>query len=275
MPRGPKPNKNHSVLVDDVSGVLPLVQSVKKQGNAGYREGPLIFHEFIRTVFPDYRFGRVHQEIVRQCQGVLDGKVKRLLVQISPQGGKSLLTSQLLTAAYLTKYPSRKVGLCSYNQEMACEHSVAARDFYTLAGGQLSSSLQGNWRNVSGGGVWATGVGGSVTGKSNSGLLIVDDPIKNLEEAESPAAMEKLWNWYYSAFRARKQPHTAIVIIHTRWTQNDLIGRLLDIEAESPEEAKEHWTVLDFPALYEPPDVRPAIPKSCTVIPDWRLSSGG
>ena len=90
------------------------------------------------------------------------------------------------------------------------------------------------WETGQGGGLWAAGVGGPITGKGGH-LLLVDDPLKNAEEAASEVIREKQKDWYRSTFYTRAEPDAAIVIIQTRWHEDDLSGWLLaEEQADGP-----------------------------------------
>lgn len=188
----------------------------------------------------------------------------------------SLLSSRLLPAAYLMQHPDRQVAICSYSAELAEGFSREAREFYRNAGGMLDPSNQSvnRWGTEGGGGCWATGIGGSVTGRSAS-LIIADDTVKGREEADSPRTMEKLWSFYQGSLYTRLEPkHGAIVVVATRWGESDLTGRLLEMEANAPEEARENWTIIDWPAISEDVGSRPPLPQHCEIIQDWRAEAG-
>ena len=230
----------------------------------------VILHKYIKEVSPTYKFYKVHAALIRELQKIIDGTNKRLIIQIPPRIGKSYLASRLFPAGYLTAYPDRSVGLVSYAAELAEGFSRTARSYYVDSGGALDPHKMAvnDWGTQSSGGLWAAGVGGAITGRSGS-LLIVDDPVRNQADADSGLQMEKLWDWYTSTLYTRLEPQVgAIVVIQTRWSENDLIGRLLEHEKNVDEEERENWTILDLPALYEPE--RPELPSNCTVIPDWR-----
>jgi predicted phage terminase large subunit-like protein len=236
----------------------------------------IVFHKFIKDVFPNYKFYKVHAELTKQLQAVIDGKCNRLIIQIPPRHGKSLLASRLLPAAYLLAHPNRFVGITSYSAELAEGFSRNARDMYKQAGGLLDQYKQAvnDWGTQGGGGLWAAGVGGAITGRSGH-LLIIDDPVKNREDAESPKMMEKLWDWYTSTLYTRLEPSVgAIVVIQTRWSENDLIGQLIESEKNVSEKGRENWTILDLPAISEDISSRPILPDHCEVIDDWRENEG-
>lgn len=236
----------------------------------------VVLHKFIKEVSPAYKFYKVHAELTIQLQRIIDGKCKRLIIQIPPRTGKSFLSSKLFPAAYLLAHPDRYTGIVSYSAELAEGFSRAARDYYRQAGGTFDPAKQAvnDWGTQGGGGLWAAGVGGAITGRSGH-LLIIDDPVKNREDADSPRVMEKLWDWYTSTLYTRLEPEVgAIVVIQTRWSENDLIGKLLESEKNVSEKGRENWTILDLPAISEDIGSRPPLPSHCNVIPDWREEAG-
>lgn len=263
--------------LDRVGGSLELARELKSAKKQSRQDGQnVIFHKIIRQVYPNYKFYKFHAELVKQLQKVIDGECKRLIISCPPRHGKSLLSSKLLPAAYLLAHPDRYVALCSYSAELAEGFSKEARDFYREAGGLLDPSSQSTnrWGTQGGGGCWATGVGGSVTGRS-ANLIIADDTVKGREEAESPKTMEKLFSFYQGSLYTRLEPgDSAIIVVATRWGENDLTGRLLEAEANAPEIARENWVIMDLPAISEDINSRPPLPEHCEVIPDWREGPG-
>jgi predicted phage terminase large subunit-like protein len=106
------------------------------------------------------------------------------------------------------------------------------------------------------GGVTAAGVGGPITGKG-ARIAIIDDPVKNAEEANSEVMREKVWEWYQSTLYTRLTPDGRIIVVMTRWHEDDLVGRLLKKEKEEIEAGThvgERWTIINFPALAEEDD---------------------
>ena len=254
-----------------------LTKDVREIKNKARQEGEkVIFHKMIKQVKPSYRFYQMHAVLIKEFQKVIDDECTRLIVSTSPRHGKSELSSRLLPAAYLLAHPDRYVAICSYSAELAESFSREARQYYKAAGGLLdpTNTSVSNWGTMGGGGCWATGIGGSVTGRTAS-LIIADDTIKGREEADSPKTMEKLWQFYQGSLYTRLEPgHGGIVVVATRWGENDLTGRLLELEANSPESNRENWTIIDLPAISEDPGDRPPLPGNCNVIPDWRKKPG-
>lgn len=264
-------------VISKSTGDLEMLAALKKAKNIRTEDGKrIILHKFIREASSNYKFYKVHAALTRQLQRVIDDDCRRIIVQLPPRSGKSELVSRLFPAAYLLAHPDRFVGLVSYSAELAEGFSRVARNHYRNAGGQLDQYKQAvnDWGTQGGGGLWAAGVGGAVTGRSGH-CLIIDDPVKNREDAESPRMMEKLWDWYTSTLYTRLEPGVGTIIVcQTRWSENDLIGRLIESEMNVSDKGRENWTILDLPALYEDPGSRPILPDHCEIIPDWRTDLG-
>lgn len=224
--------------------------------------------EFIAAVDPKFRFYRHVERLIDVLQRVADGAVRRLMVFMPPRHGKSQTVSRLFTAYYLRRYPERWVGINSYGADLAYTLSRNARDNYTAAGGELNPKATGvtHWETPQRGGMWAAGVGGPITGKGFS-LGIIDDPLKNAEEAASETIRQKHKDWYRSTFYTREAPEGAIVVIQTRWHEDDLSGWLLQEELAEDDEP-ERWHIVSMPAIAEEPATFPA---TCTVEPDDRV----
>lgn len=225
----------------------------------------LTFRQFIARVHPRYQFYAHCERLIAALQKVADGELPRLMVFMPPRHSKSETVSRLFPAYYLLRHPHRFVGLASYGAELAHTLSRAARDFYTLGDGQLHprASAVRHWETEQGGGMWATGVGGPATGKGFT-LGVIDDPLKDAEEAASSTIRAKQKDWYSSTFSTRMEPGAALVVLQTRWHEDDLSGHLLTMEADEPE----YWHVIDMPALAMEP--RDDLPPSCTLEDDPR-----
>jgi predicted phage terminase large subunit-like protein len=190
----------------------------------------------------------------RYLLDAIAGKVKRLMVFMPPRHGKSELISHYLPACYLGMYPDHRVILASYEAGFAAIWGRKARRELEEYGEPLwgvqvdpTSSAADRWdiRDHRGGMITA-GAGGPITGKG-ADLLICDDPVKNAEEAHSQVYREKTWDWWCSTAQTRIEPGGSAVLMHTRWHEDDLAGRLLKHEPEK-------WTVLKLPAIAEEAD---------------------
>lgn len=198
---------------------------------------------------------------------VVAGEIRRLMIFAPPQHGKSELTSVRLPAYWLGRRPNDPIIITSYGATLAEAKSRQARDivesaeyralFGTLRAGEIESvqvrpdsrAVQ-RWQVMAPnrGRVIAVGVGGPVTG--HGALLgIIDDPHENWEEAQSATMRNRVWEWYRGTFRTRIWEGGAIVLIMTRWHEDDLAGKLL-------KEQPGQWTVLRLPALAESQEER-------------------
>lgn len=253
--------------------LVERIRNTQRQESAVVRD--LSFKDFIKQAMPSFQFYRWNEVLIERLQEVADGKLSRLMVQVPPRHGKSEL-AKLFAAYYLLRYQQRFVGVSSYSAELAYTFSRAARSYYRNTGGQFNpaASAVGFWETEQRGGCWSAGSGGSITGKGGH-LIVVDDPVKGREEAESPAYVRKLHDWYKSVLRTRLNPEGgAMVLIQTRWSATDLIGLAMDLEQHAPEEFREGWHLIDFPALYEDWDMRPAVAECITVEEDFRTEAG-
>ncbi len=223
------------------------------------------FRQYVAAVNPRYEWFRHCEVIARVAERVARGELKRVMLFVPPRHSKSETISRLFTGYYLLAHPERWIGLTSYSSELAYVLSRASQENYTRGGGTLSDKAGAvkHWETGRGGGLWAAGVGGPITGKGFH-LGVIDDPLKNAEEASSAVIREKHKEWYRSTFYTRAEPDAAIVIIQTRWHEDDLSGWLLSEEAG---ESSEHWHIVNLPAIADAPAV---FPPSCTMETDWR-----
>jgi predicted phage terminase large subunit-like protein len=175
------------------------------------------------------------------------------MVFMPPRHGKSDLISKYFPAWYLGTLPNNHVILVSYEADFAASWGRKARevldelaDDFGIKVKQESSAAK-HWE-IEGhsGGMDAAGAYGPITGKG-ADVLVIDDPVKNAEEAYSPVQREKLWDWYQSTAFTRLEPNGAIILVMTRWHEDDLAGRLLKHEPGQ-------WEVISLPALAEADD---------------------
>lgn len=232
------------------------------------RASSLTFRDFIRRVMPRFQFYQHIDKLISVLQRVADGELDRVMVFMPPRHGKSETFSRLFTAYYLYRYPERWVGVNSYADALASTLSRNARDNYVSGGGSLKSdaSAMHHWETGKGGGLWAAGVGGPITGKGFS-LGCIDDALKNAEEAASETIRDKQRDWYRSTFYTRAEPGAAVVIIQTRWHEDDLCGWLLASEGGEDDEP-ERWHIVCMPAIAT--EQAYTWPSTCTVEPEFR-----
>jgi predicted phage terminase large subunit-like protein len=208
---------------------------------------------FTTHTFPAYVADPAHVLLAEALDAVVRGDLKRLMVFAPPQHGKSHLASVHLPALWLGRRPDDPIILASYAASLAESKSrqarqlVEATEFQELfpgIGTRRDSRAVDHWElDGHRGGMLAVGVGGPVTG--HGGLLgVIDDPVENWQEAQSATVRETSWQWYRTTFRTRIWEGGAIVLVMTRWHEDDLAGRLLA-------EQRGEWSVLRLPALAE------------------------
>jgi predicted phage terminase large subunit-like protein len=208
----------------------------------------------------------VHRFLAAQLEAVERGEVRRLMVFMPPRTGKTEMLVRWLGWT-LGRHPDWPMLYTSYAADLAWEKSgecrgvVASEEFAELFGARRlvevrtspdvalskdSRAVQ-RWK-IAGqrGGLQAAGVGGPITGKGGQ-VIVVDDPVKNRAEADSATYRQSTWNWYTSTLRTRLEPGGRIVLVMTRWHEDDLAGRLLQRAADDP--AADQWRVVKFPGL--------------------------
>ena len=200
-----------------------------------------------------------HLDLISRSVSTLPDSPLRLLISLPPQHGKSEIVSHWTPVWFLSNWLQRKVGLASYAAEFASGWGRKARDTIVATpelgiGIRPDLSSASMWELTAGGGMMTSGVGGPLTGHGFD-LLIIDDPIKNRQEANSAAVRRHLWEWWRSTARTRLRPGGSIIIVQTRWHEDDLIGMLLGAmgegDADYPEDTWEH---IRLPALAETGD---------------------
>lgn len=257
-----------------------MIDAIKKS-NAGLiaeelarvraRAGLINFKSYYKPneIAPEF-----HRYIGSRLDALLNREVKRLIVILRPGFAKSDLGSRYFPAFAFGTDPSEKIIGCSYGDDLATSMnrdlqrimldekynqvfpsvSLGAENVRTLAVKPLLNSSEfdvmqydngttervGNYRTAS--------VGGNITGRRFS-IGIIDDPIRGAADAESPVKREWVWNWYLQDFYTRALPEARILIIGTRWHEDDLIGRLLKKAKEDPK--ADQWEVVHYPWMME------------------------
>lgn len=206
--------------------------------------------DFTTYTKPDFEVGEHHRIIASELEAVERGEVDRLMVFAPPRHTKSELSSRRFPAWYLGRHPNHQLICATYSGEFALDFGrdvrgiVAAPMFRNvfpevfLRGDSRAANV---WRTSHGGISAYVGVGGAITGRG-AHLAIIDDPFKNREEADSEVRREMVWKWYSSTLRTRLMPGGKIVMVLTRWHEDDLAGRIL------AKQAKE-WRVVELPAI--------------------------
>ena len=212
--------------------------------------------DFASVVEPDRFLCPEHIDYLSQCIAKLtEGQLlksdgtpyKRLLITMPPRHGKSELTSRYTPAWFIARNPRNRVILASYEADFAAEWGGKVRDLLaehaTFLGVHLNPTTKArdSWRTQAGGGMQTAGGKGAITGKG-ADLFIIDDPFKNDEEANSETIREKVFGMFRSTAFTRLEPGACVIIIQTRWHEDDLAGRVLRDQSDE-------WFHVDFPAV--------------------------
>lgn len=230
---------------------------------------------FVHLMMPDptdpddislsrYDEAKFHTILAQQLEKVEAGKALRTIITLPPGHGKSELAAKKYIPWYLGRDPYRKTIFASYSDAFSMETGASVRDTIIsniyqqvfpgcrLAKGSTSKS---SFKTTQGGESIFVGIGGKATGKRGD-VIIIDDPIKNREEADNPLVREKLWKWFWDVAMTRlNNPLSSVIIIQTRWHEDDLVGRLTDKNNDffQPDTAKQ-WEVFEIPAIAEEGD---------------------
>jgi predicted phage terminase large subunit-like protein len=207
-----------------------------------------------------------HLHLLGELQRLSGGDIDRLMVLMPPGSAKSTYASVLFPAWWFTQHPKTSVIAASHTRGFAEDlgrqvRNLVAENRSSLGYGLLADSRSAaRWETSTLGRYFATGVRGALVGR-RADLAIIDDPIRSLDEAESAAARDRLWEWYRNTLLTRLKPKAAVLLVMTRWHEDDLAGRLL--EAQPAE-----WTCLRLPALAEADDPLDR-PVGAVLWPEW------
>lgn len=246
-----------SIVLSTGMSAEALTRSIDSERATRARDSLLSYG---RLAVPNFETPRHIKLLAEKLEAVERGDIKRLMVFMQPRGGKSLMVTQLFPCWCLGRHPEWDIAQAGYGAPIALEHSRKARDLFvseateqTFPGVHHAPATEGQraiavarqaaheWGTTFGGQYYAVGVGGGLTGRG-ADLAIIDDPVKDREEAESPVIRQRVIDWYKSVLYTRLSPNGAIVLVMTRWHPNDLAGWILA-------QGDEHWDVLELPAI--------------------------
>lgn len=218
------------------------------------------YMDFVRLIQPDWKFPYFQVELIEALDALEKNTLgcNNMLVTMPPRRAKSTFSTVMFPPYYMARDPRRNVMSASYNSTLAEGfgrevRAIVERPQVGQAFPDLSLSPKytaaDNWKTQHGGRYFAVGLDGTTSGRP-ANLLIVDDPVKSRDDAESPTKREKVWNFYASALKMRLEPDAAgnppkQIVILTRWHPDDLAGRLM--KSEDWEEGL--WHHVNFPAL--------------------------
>ncbi len=178
----------------------------------------------------------------------------RIIVTMPPRHGKSEMCSRWTPVWFLEQWPKKRVLLASYGSNFAKEWGRKVRNTFRENEEFFNTTITDDskaadqWNTPEGGGMATCGVGGPMTGRG-AHLLVIDDPVKDSQEARSATIRKSTWQWWLETARTRIDPGGSIIVIMTRWNADDIVGRLNELDPK-----REVWTRIDFPAVAEESD---------------------
>ena len=219
------------------------------------------FMYFVKEVWPEFIYRKTkdesrwghHQIIANEFTNISNNSRGRLIVNMPPRHTKSEFASVFFPAWMMGRNPKMKLMQVSHNTELATRFGSKVRNLlaspeYSQIFGDVrlreDAKAKGKWETNHGGEYFAAGVGGAITGRG-ADLLIIDDPHTE-QDSLSEGAMERAYDWYTSGPRQRLQPGGSIVLVMTRWAEDDLTGRLIKAQKEPK---ADRWKQISFPAI--------------------------
>ena len=213
---------------------------------------------FAKQVYPGFKVGPQHRKLSKLFQDVVEGKKKRVIINIAPRMGKSEFSSYLFPAYFLGKYPDKKIIMATHTAGLSEDFGRRVRNLIesdeykevfpntVVADDQKAA---GKWSTGAGGQYYAVGVGGALAGRG-ADLFVIDDPHSEQDiKVNSRAAFDNAWSWFQTGPLQRLMPGGAIIVIMTRWSLIDLTGRLIDYNIKNPDSVP--WELVELPAILD------------------------
>lgn len=238
-------------------GHLPRIKKLrdllpKEQRAVFVRLGKRIaFRVWLAKTEPRWKWNKPFQKhLLDALDAFIKSGSRRLMIFMPPRHGKSEMVTVRYSAWRLEKDPKLNIIVGSYNQKLANRFS---RQIRRIVGERVPLAKDRNaaaeWETSMGGGVRAVGVGAGVTG-FGADLVMIDDPVKGRSHAESKAIRDNTWEWYTDDLYTRLEPKGAVVLIQTRWHEDDLAGRLI----KGMQNGGDQWDIVKLPAIAEDDD---------------------
>lgn len=235
-----------------------------------------VTRERIRTNLIDWAFDVMtssgltpaahHRCLLESLDKINDGHVRRLLVLMPPGSAKSTYVSVIFPVWWFMQHPRTSVIAASHTAALVEQFSRRIRQLVKQNRHRIGFDIlpddrsASHWQTSSGGEYFAVGVRGAITGR-RADLAIIDDPIKSMGEADSPKHRQHIWDWYTAELATRLKPDGRVVVVMTRWHDQDLGGQLVARNSED-------WCVLRLPAIAEAQDPL-GRPPGAALWPDW------
>ncbi len=213
---------------------------------------------FAKAVYPGFKIGPHHKKLAKIFTDVIEGRKKRVIINIAPRMGKSEFSSYLFPAYFLGKYPQKKIIMGTHTAGLSEDFgrrirnlldTEEYREIFPATVVADDQKAAGKWSTSVGGQYYAAGVGGALAGRG-ADLFVIDDPHSEQDvKTNSRLAFDTAWSWFQTGPLQRLMPGGAIIIIMTRWSLLDLTGRLIDYQTKNPEAIP--WEIVELPAILE------------------------
>lgn len=212
--------------------------------------------EFAKAVYPGFKIGPHHRRLAKIFKDVIEGKKKRVIINIAPRMGKSEFSSYLFPAFFLGQFPEKKIIMATHTAGLSEDFGRRVRnlidsdEYKSIFPDTVVAEDQkaaGKWSTGAGGQYYAAGVGGALAGRG-ADLFVIDDPHSEQDmKANSRLAFDNAWSWFQTGPLQRLMPGGAIIVIMTRWSLLDLTGRIIDYNIKNPHTTP--WEIVELPAI--------------------------
>lgn len=236
--------------------ILEIVNTLASRKIAAKRRTSLL--DFIMHMDPTYKIGAHHRHLAHLLEDMAFGRKSRVTVSIAPRFGKSQMTSIYFPAWFIGNFPDKKIMMVSHTSDLAIDFGRKVRN---LVGSPLyrnvfpdvtlsaDSKSAGRWDTAQGGSYFAVGIGGAIAGRG-ADLLVIDDPHNEQDILSGNLdVFDKAYEWYTTGARTRLMPGGRVAVVATRWSVNDLVGRLIQDMVRNPD--ADQWDLVEFPAILE------------------------
>ena len=235
-----------------------LTDLEKKEERQALKKAQTSMIEFAKRVYPGFKVGPHHRKLAKIFQDVVDGKKKRVIINIAPRMGKSEFSSYLFPAYFLGNFPEKKIIMGTHTASLSEDFGRRVRNLIdsedykeVFPETQVADDQKaaGKWSTTDGGQYYAAGVGGALAGRG-ADLFVIDDPHSEQDmKANSRLGFDNAWSWFQTGPLQRLMPGGAIIVIMTRWSLLDLTGRLIDYQTKNPDTIP--WEIVELPAILD------------------------
>lgn len=211
---------------------------------------------FASAVYPGFKIGPHHRKLAKIFMDVIEGRKKRVIINIAPRMGKSEFSSYLFPAYFLGKYPQKKIIMGTHTASLSEDFgrrirnlldTEEYREIFPQTYVADDQKAAGKWSTGAGGQYYAAGVGGALAGRG-ADLFVIDDPHSEQDvKTNSRLAFDTAWSWFQTGPLQRLMPGGGIIVVMTRWSLLDLTGRLISYQSKNPE--AEPWEIVELPAI--------------------------